>query len=267
MRSRRFLSVMALVSTLAAGAAQSGAQPAKAPGTEVLKQVLDKRLQSLRPEGTSERNVLFQTVLAGKPDGGSFPFRVTLQIRDYGAGYPANRYYGETCVSHITEWEYTLSPDRFGGWQVEGRMTPDSQQRTCKPNPSAGVSSIPLAGLAGSPAPAGPIAAQAAATGARNGTNSAAGSVSVGAYECWGNGEARPLLNFTIRDASHYAGTDGKAGTFVFDAATTRITFKGGSLDGVLPTGFFTTYHLAQGRPTVSFMSPSGNEAQFCEKH
>ena len=90
--------------------------------------------------------------------------------------------------------------------------------------------------------------------------------VAVGAYECWANGQARMLMNFTIRDASHYAGSDGSAGTFSFDAATTRITFKGGSLDGVMPDGFYAIYHSVQGRSKVSFMGPGGAEATFCDK-
>ena len=143
MRHRRHLSLMFLAAAVLATCGTSAAQPSKAPGPEVLKQVLNKKLQGFKPDGTTERNVLFQTVVAGTRNGGSFPFRVTLAIRDYGPGYPANRYYGETCVRRITEGLYTLSPDASGEWQVEGRMTPELSQTTCQPNPSAGVSSMP----------------------------------------------------------------------------------------------------------------------------
>ena len=76
-----------------------------APSVDTLKQVLNKRLQSLRPDGMTERNVLFQEVRAGSPAPGSYPFQVTAVIRDYGPGYPANRYYGETCVSRLEKVE------------------------------------------------------------------------------------------------------------------------------------------------------------------
>ena len=40
---------------------------AQAPTADVLKQVLQKSLLKLRPEGISERNILFQEVRAGTP--------------------------------------------------------------------------------------------------------------------------------------------------------------------------------------------------------
>ncbi len=268
MRCSRSVAVIVLAGAVIACAGQSEGQVPKAPSATVLEQVLEKRLLGLRPTGFSERNVLFQSVLAGKPDRGEYPFRVSLLIRDYGAGYPANRFYGETCVGHVTDWDYTLSPDQFGGWAVDGRMTPDNTQLTCTPNPSAGVSSVPLAGLPGTPAPAGPIASPAAAVpaGGRGAAVTPPGSIAAGSYECWSNGEARSLSNFSVSDATHYTGSDGKVGTYTFNATTTRIVFKGGALDGVLPAGFYTIYHSVQGRPVVSFMSPSGTEAQYCEK-
>jgi Caspase domain len=91
--------------------------------------------------------------------------------------------------------------------------------------------------------------------------------VAAGMYECWGNGQARTLMNFTVRDASHYAGSYNGTGTFSFDAETTRITFKGGSLDGVLPDGWYAIYHAVRGRPTISFVSEAGAAATFCEKN
>lgn len=268
MRHRRHLCLMLFAAAVLATCGTSEAQSSKVPNPEVLKRVLDKKLQLLKPGGMTERNVLFQTVVAGMRDGGSFPFRVTLLIRDYGPGYPTNRYYGETCVSQITDGVYTLSPDAFGEWQVQGRMTPDLSHTACKPNPSAGVSSAPLASLAGSPAPTGAIGGPAAgsATGAVGSAARSPAAVAVGGYECWANGQARMLMNFTIRDASRYTGSDGATGTFSFDAATTRITFKGGALDGVMPAGFYAIYHSVQGRSKVSFMGPGGAEATFCDR-
>ena len=42
---------------------------APAPAVDTLKQVLNQRLQKLRPDGFTERNVLFENVRAGKGSG------------------------------------------------------------------------------------------------------------------------------------------------------------------------------------------------------
>ena len=99
------------------------AMAADAPSVETLKQELDRKLQTLRPVGFTERNVLFQEVRVGTPHAGKYPFQVTVTIRDYGPGHPPNHYYGETCVGHMDKEPFDLRPDAFGGWQVEGRMT------------------------------------------------------------------------------------------------------------------------------------------------
>jgi hypothetical protein len=90
--------------------------------------------------------------------------------------------------------------------------------------------------------------------------------VATGSYECWANGAARMLLNFTIRNASQYTDSDEKLGTYTYDPASGRITFKGGLLDGAMPNGFQSIYHEPNRKPTVSFRSPRGAEAAFCEK-
>jgi hypothetical protein len=92
------------------------------------------------------------------------------------------------------------------------------------------------------------------------------GAVSTGTYECWANGEARLLLNFTIRNRSQYTDSEGKPGAYSYDSASGRVTFKGGMLDGAMPNGFQAIYHEPKGKPTVSFRSPRGSEAAFCEK-
>lgn len=73
------------------------------------------------------------------------------------------------------------------------------------------------------------------------------------------------LMNFTIRSATQYTGSDNKPGTYSFDANSGRITFRGGSLDGAMPDGFYAIYHEPRGVPTVSFRSPRGSEAAFCQ--
>jgi hypothetical protein len=239
------------------------------PSVDTLKQALTRKLQSLLPVGMTERNVLFQDVRTGASSGGFYPFQVTALIRDYGPGYPKNRFYGQTCVSRLNKVTFTMSADQFGEWQVEGAMTPPLDTQQCKPNPAAGVSSIPLAGLQGSPAPTGnptPAAPATANKGLPTGQPAPTGGVAAGSYECWANGSARMLLNFTIRTAAQYTGSDGKPGSYGYDANTGRITFKGGALDGAMPDGFYAIYQELKGVPTVSFRSPRGAEASFCQK-
>jgi hypothetical protein len=89
--------------------------------------------------------------------------------------------------------------------------------------------------------------------------------VAPGSYACWANGQARMLLNFTIKSATQYTGSDGKPGSYSYTSANGRLTFKGGSLDGAMPEGYTTIYHEPKGLPTVSFRSPRGAEASFCQ--
>ena len=107
--------------------------------------------------------------------------------------------------------------------------------------------------------PAQPVSTAAAAQGA-------GGAVAQGVYECWSSGQANFMLNFTITGPHQYSGANGRGGSFAFDASSKRITFKDGSLAGAMPAGFYSIYYVPQGRPTVSFRSPSGNEAAFCQK-
>lgn len=246
--------------------AASDVASAQQPSAETLKQVLTARLLALLPSGYAQRKVLFQEVRPGTPGPGSFPFQVTALIWDYGAGYPANRYYGDTCVGQMNKWVFTLSPDSFGDWKLDGRLTVTGADRNCKPNPSAGVSSIPLASLSGTPAAGTPAAPPRAPTPAGGAGSPTAGNLARGNYECWANGSPSLLLNFTVLSGTQYKGSDGKLGNYSLDAATGRMAFRGGDLDGALPEGFQAFYRLRQGRPTVSFQSPRGAEATFCQK-
>jgi hypothetical protein len=240
------------------GAALFSAAAESGPTAETLKVVLTQRLAKLKPADALERNVLFQSVLAGRPDGSSYPFRVTALIRDYGAGYPRNRYYGQTCVGLLNEVVFTLTPDAFGGWNVQGAMTPPLDTVRCQANPADGVTSIPLASLQGTVAPRGSAAPPPAPL------RTAPGAVAPGSYECWANGQARMLMNFTVRPAAQYTDSEGKTGTYAVDASG-RIAFRGGMLDGVLPNGFYGVYLVDHGRPKVSFRNASGNEVTNCE--
>lgn len=228
-----------------------------APTVETLKQVLERRLLSLKPTGSTERQVLFEDVRAGKASGGTYPFQVTASIRDYGSGYPANKHYGETCVGKMEKWPFELSRDSFGEWQVQGRMTITAPGQ-CKPNPSAGVSSIPLANLSGKPAsPAPPSKGQPTQKTAAP-PASAGGSPKNGSYECWHFSSPRMGLNFTLQGGGRYLDTDKKAGTYTQSGG--KVAFKGGALDG--ESG---VYHEPGGKPTVSFRNNQGREIAFCE--
>ena len=239
---------------------------AQAPNVATAKQALEKKWQKLRPDGISERNVLFQQVEAGRSNGRSYPFRVTVILRDYEPGYPRNRYYGNTCVSKIQEEVYTLEPDQFGGWDAQGKMTPDLRDKVCKPNPAAGVSSMPLEALSGSSAPTGQSVSSAAPAAGGPPSTGGAGGVAAGPYKCWSNGQARMLLNFTIGGGGQYTGSNGAPGRYAFDPASQRITFTGGSLENAFGPGFYSIYHAPQGRPTVSIRSErSGGEVSFCQ--
>jgi hypothetical protein len=199
---------------------------AQAPTVDMLKQVLNQRLQKLRPDGSTERNVLFQEVRAGNASGGDYPFQVTALVRDYGPGYPANRFYGETCVGRMDKRVFRMSRDDFGQWKVEGAMTithgPDMQ---CKPNPSAGVSSIPLSSLQGAAAPEGtPPPAPAASQGSS--------ALATGEYACYGSGGRLLIgLGFKVIANGKYTDLDRKS-TGAFTVQGSTITFHGGSLDG-----------------------------------
>jgi hypothetical protein len=232
------------ISLFAIACSSSLALAADAPSADTLKRVLGQQLQKLRPVGFTERNVLFQEVRAGTP-GARYWFQVTATIRDYGPGYPANHYYGETCVGHMDKSPFELVRDEFGEWEVQGKMSlTTSDGRQCKPNPSAGVTSIPLTTLAGSPAPAGPAAAPpppapaaGKPTGLSTGKDGAHGSVTAKSYACVfyidsPSSTLQTVPGFTIKAGGKYMDADGKNGTYTFDPAQALITFHGGSMNG-----------------------------------
>lgn len=98
------------------------------------------------------------------------------------------------------------------------------------------------------------------------GAKSVGGAVRLGDYECWAFNRARMGLNFSILSAARYKDSEGKTGSFTYDAASERIAFQGGLLDGGMPKGFYSIYHEPHGIPTVSFRSSGGSEASFCER-
>lgn len=103
--------------------------------------------------------------------------------------------------------------------------------------------------------------ASAAETASASGN---AGLVAQGDYECWANGQARMLMNFTITAPGEYTASDGSTGTFDYDPSTGVITFTGYMRDIMLDT-WVVNYHEQGGVPTVSYVSDRGAEAAFCE--
>jgi hypothetical protein len=205
---------------------------AQEPSIDAFKEVLTRQLMALRPTGFTERSVLFEAVQPGRGGGnGSYPFLVTAVIRDYGPGYPANRYYGQTCVGRMERWPFDMNRDESGEWRVQGRMTVTSDAaRRCVDNPSAGASSQPLATLPGEPAGAATQAVPVtrAATPAASGS----GAPTVGEWACYGTG-GRRLLGFTLQRGGTYLDGDGtRAGTWTHDGTAGTVTFRGGAMDG-----------------------------------
>lgn len=206
--------------TLALIAASIVVCRAQAPTPDVLKQVLTKKLLALRPEGYTERQVLFQSVTPVAKKGAFYPFSVSAIVRDYGPGYPKNRYYGQTCIGKMDNWVFNLSPGANGEWAIDGRMTVTNA--TCTANPSAGISSVPLASVSGTPAPAGtPTAAPAA-------------ELHIGEWACYGTGgRLMTGMGFRLQPSGSYVDLDNKrAGRYTHNKAAGTIAFQGGFLDG-----------------------------------
>lgn len=90
----------------------------------------------------------------------------------------------------------------------------------------------------------------------------AAGQVRTGDYECWANGSARMGMNFTVTGPGAYRNESG-AGKFTVGAGGV-LKLTGPMLES-MPDGFIAVYHVPSGHPTVSFRSPRGAEAAFCE--
>lgn len=218
-----FLVAIVLIAPACAAEAQ--------PSTEQFKQVFEAQLQKLTPTGVTERTVLFQEVRPGKATAGVHSFQVTALIHDYGPGYPANRYYGQTCVGKMDKWPFDLRKDDFGDWLVQGRMTVTNSE--CKDNPSHGVSAMPVSGLPGQPAKKS-VAAAPAGQPKQAAASPAGRPVPLGEYACYGVGSRLMAgMGFLLKPGGKYTDVDGeRGGTYAYDAAGATVTFKSGFLDG-----------------------------------
>jgi hypothetical protein len=122
------------------------------PSVDDARQAIERRLMAAKPTDATERNVVLQNVQAETSNNGAF--WATAIIRDYSPGFPLNHFYGETCIGRVVAqgdnpgWRFVVTRNGLGNWEAEGRTTLQSSEgRKCTPNPSEGVSSMPLAGL------------------------------------------------------------------------------------------------------------------------
>jgi hypothetical protein len=118
----------------------------EAPDIDAARQAIERKLMAAKPADVTERNVVLREVVAGA----SGTYQATMMVRDYSPGFPANHFYGETCVAKVDRpgWTFSVVRNSLGDWQADGRTTlQQSEGRACKPNPAAGVSSQPLAGI------------------------------------------------------------------------------------------------------------------------
>ena len=107
---------------------------AQEPSVAEFKQTFEAQLQKLKPEGFTKRTVRFGPIVKGTANGGYYPFKVTAYIHDYAPGYPANRYYGQSCLGKMDGWKFDMRKDDFGDWIVQGRFTVTGADRVCKEN-------------------------------------------------------------------------------------------------------------------------------------
>jgi hypothetical protein len=222
--------------------AVSGAPAALAdPTVADAAHALEKKWLQLKDEASEERTVSFESIDAGQPNGDSYPFRVTATVRDYDAGYPPNSYYGSTCTMRFNGEVFTLRPDAFGGYEVEGRMNVFDDKR-CEDNPSEGASSIPAESVPGQPASAFGQAGSAEPLRAED------RKVTTGPWTCYGH-DLTILFGFEL-DASGGYGMNDETGSYDYDRSAAVITFSGGPLAG--QTGTAMDGHAFQLTDTVS---------------
>lgn len=204
---------MVLACVASVGAAAFSGPP---PTIDDLKHALEVRLKSLTPPRFTTRTVLFDEVLSGAPADGVYPFTVSANIHDYGAGTPAKKDYGQTCLRRMDKWTFALK-DSAGTWVVRGRMT--GADSVCMDNPSEGESAIPLASLVST---------------ASTTMDEDAGNLPTGEWACY-DAKGAPIdsMSFVLRANGKYSDVDGaRGGTFVYSGTRSEITFRGGFLGG-----------------------------------
>ncbi len=222
------------------------------PGIEQFKQAFEKRMQQLKPADAARRTIKYVDVVAGKPNGGYYPFTATVYIHDYSAGYPANKYYGQTCLGKMEGWKFDLLKDDAGEWTVRGAMTVTGSDKKCANNTAVGVEAIPLASVPGTVYQPGNAPAPVPAD------RKPATLLYIGEYASYGTGGHLLIgMGFTLLQNGTYYNLDKKqGGSYTYNAQQATISFKGGFLNGqvgknVKTTGFdlSETIHCEPWRP------------------
>ncbi len=195
------------------------------PSAKDFMRVLDARIQRAKPREVFQRTVVFADVSAGAPEATVYPFTVTATIHDYNPGWPPDHYYGRTCITRIVRTRYNMLRDRLGEWTVEtSAVTP---QPVCTDNPTEGKSAFPLDSLRGTrvgtslPLPVLMTKKRVNVT------------LRIGDYACTGPGGRISLqMRFRLNPDKSYSDLEGaRGGTYVFEALSATLRFRGGFLD------------------------------------
>ena len=203
---------------------------AQAPTVEFFKKTFYNQMQKMLPEGYEKRSIAFVEVVAGKPTGGHYPFKVTAYVQDYDNGYPPNKYYGQTCLGKMEGWKFDLLKDEFGVWIVQGAFTITNNQ--CKANPTENSVSISLPGQAYVPG-------EVVAPAPKNGGTATESQLYVGEYACYGTGGRMMTgMGFILLSNGKYYDLDKKRdGSYSYNKQQATIQFTGGFLSGQKGTG------------------------------
>ena len=203
---------------------------AQAPTVEFFKKTFYNQMQKLLPGGYEKRSIAFVDVVAGKPTGGHYPFKVTAYVQDYDNGYPPNKYYGQTCLGKMEGWKFDLLKDEFGVWIVQGAFTITNNQ--CKANPTENSVSISLPGQAYVPG-------EVVAPAPKNGGTATESQLYVGEYACYGTGGRMMTgMGFILLSNGKYYDLDKKRdGSYSYNKQQATIQFTGGFLSGQKGTG------------------------------
>ena len=203
---------------------------AQAPSVEFFKKTFYNQMQKLLPEGYEKRSISFVDVVAGKPTGGYYPFKVTAYVHDYDNGYPPNNYYGQTCLGKMEGWKFDLLKDGFGDWIVQGAFTVTKNE--CKTNLSENAVSLSLPGQAYAPG-------QQMVPAPKNGGTNTANELYIGEYACYGTGGRMMTgMGFTLLPNGKYYDLDKKrGGSYSYNKQQATIKFTGGFLAGQQGTG------------------------------
>jgi hypothetical protein len=195
------------------------------PSTKDFMRVLDAKIQRAKPREVFQRTIVFADVSAGEVEGEVYSFIVTATIHDYNPGWPPDHYYGKTCITRIVRTRYRMLRDRLGEWTVETNA--DTPPSVCTDNPMEDKSAFPLDSLRGTRVG---TSAPLPALMTKKQVNV---SLRIGEYACTGpGGRIASQMNFRLNPDKTYTDLEGaRGGTYVFDALSATLKFRGGFLD------------------------------------